>query len=60
MQAVKTKEPAKSRHTVSIVLFVVAFVFLVLGVLFAHNWLIGVLMGLAFVFGGLIFYRRGR
>ncbi len=60
MQAVKTNEAVKSRHIVSVVLFVVAVVFLVLGGVVAHNWLIGILIGLAFVFGGLIFYRRGK
>ncbi len=60
MQTAKAQEPGKTRHVLSLTVFAIAVAVLLLGGVFGHNWMIGILLGLAFVCGGFIFYRRGK
>jgi hypothetical protein len=53
----------ENRRIISIVIFVLAVVlFLLLGVGWGgwQGWLIGALVGAAFIIAGLFFYRRGK
>jgi uncharacterized membrane protein len=47
-------------HILSLVLFILGIALFLLIWLVGRNLLTGVLLGLVFVFAGLIFYRRGK
>ena len=50
----------QNRRLLSYVLFILGVVVLLLVGLLAGEWLLGILLGLAFVVVGFILYRRGR
>jgi hypothetical protein len=50
----------QNRHLLSYVLFILGVVVLLLIGLLAGEWLLGILLGLAFAVVGFIIYRRGR
>jgi len=50
----------KSRHIISLILFVMAVLLLLAVGLITAKWLYAVLLGLVFLLAGLFFYRRGK
>jgi len=50
----------KNRHLISYIFFILGVVLVLALGLAAGNWTTGVLLGLACVITGLIFYRRGK
>ena len=50
----------ENRRIISYALFILAVVLLLLFGLVGGEWLIGIISGLAFLLGGIIFYRRGK
>lgn len=49
-----------NRHIISYSLFVLGVILLVLVGLVGQEWLSGILLGLAFLIGGAVLYRRGK
>jgi hypothetical protein len=59
----KGDDPVENRHIISVVIFVLAAVlFLLIGLGWGGlaGWLVGALVGAAFVVAGLFFWRRGK